>query len=281
MSERRTGWLLVVLLVGQLVLLAVQVPAGGTGDTLLERFTLRLLAPVSGVVTSTVGWARGAAQGLGERRKLLRENGELRRRVEELRLELLRLRDVQFERDLLSAAVGYAVPPDHRLRVADVVYADYSSWLRTLILYTGDRALFTDQPVLATEGLVGRVIVIARPYAKVQLITDRAATVGVMVERTRRQGLVRGGAGGELELDYVPLQADVRVGDRIVTSGIDGIYPREIPVGKVVSVEPGNELFHHIVVEPVVDFGSLNQVYVLEREPLPDEIKETLSGADR
>jgi rod shape-determining protein MreC len=87
--------------------------------------------------------------------------------------------------------------------------------------------------------------------------------------------------GFGLELDYVPLQADIRAGDRIVTAGIDGIYPRGIPVGTVAAVEPGGQLFHKIRLSPAVDFGSLDQVYLLEHELVPNPIKEALPGVRR
>jgi rod shape-determining protein MreC len=119
-------------------------------------------------------------------------------------------------------------------------------------------------------------VLTAGPYAKAQLITDRAAGVGAMILRTRRQGVVRGsgrGSGG-LELDYVPLQADVRPGDFVITAGIDGVYPRGIPIGTVVSVAPGGQLFHKIQLAPAVDFGALDQVYLLEYEPVPPDLKE-------
>jgi rod shape-determining protein MreC len=76
-------------------------------------------------------------------------------------------------------------------------------------------------------------------------------------------------------MDFVPLQADVVIGDRIVTAGIDGIFPRGILVGRVTSVEPGNELFHRIQVQPAVDFGRLDQVYLLEIEAVPENMLET------
>jgi rod shape-determining protein MreC len=117
---------------------------------------------------------------------------------------------------------------------------------------------------------VGRVVVVAGGFAKVQLVTDGAASVGAMIERTRRQGIVHGGEQGTLELDFVPLQADVRVGDAVVSAGIDGIFPRGLPIGKINSVEPGNELFHRIGLTPAVDFGRLDQVYLLERESLAE-----------
>jgi rod shape-determining protein MreC len=122
---------------------------------------------------------------------------------------------------------------------------------------------------------------VAGPYAKVQLVTDRNASVGAMILRTRRQGVVRGGVGGSsgLELDYVPLQADVRPGDRVLTAGIDGVYPRGIPIGTVLAVKQGGQLFHRIQLAPAVDFGTLDQVYLLEYEPAPKQLREAAPGA--
>ncbi|HEY9423081.1 MAG TPA: rod shape-determining protein MreC, partial [Thermoanaerobaculia bacterium] len=79
--------------------------------------------------------------------------------------------------------------------------------------------------------------------------------------------------------DYVPLQADVRPGDRVLTAGIDGIYPRGIPIGTVVAVERGGQLFHRIQLAPAVDFGSLDQVYLLDYDAVPPGVRETRPGA--
>jgi rod shape-determining protein MreC len=80
-------------------------------------------------------------------------------------------------------------------------------------------------------------------------------------------------------LDYIPAQADVRVGDLVVTAGIDGIYPRGVPVGSIAAVVAGDELFHRIRVMPLVDFGLLDQIFVLDRESIPDELQEDSLGA--
>ena len=211
---------------------------------------------------------------------LLDENRQLRREVEGLRLRLLRMTDVEGEMLRLGEAMRYPTPPAGRIRAVDVVYVDHTSWLRTMILYTGQERARKDQPVLSPGGLVGRVITVSGPYAKVQLLTDRAAAVGGMILRTRRQGVVRGtGRGSGLELDYVPLQADVRPGDRVLTAGIDGVFPRGIPIGTVVAVEAGGQLFHRIQVAPAVDFGTLDQVYLLEYQAVPQTLKEAAPGA--
>lgn len=273
MDERRTGWVLIVVLVGQLVYLAIQ--GARAGETRLEGVGLRVLGPMAHGVASIPEELSGAREGVKLRRTLLEENRQLRREAADLRLRLLRLTDVEGELIRLGNAVRYPTPPAGRIRAVDIVYADHTSWLRTLILYTGAVAAQRNQPVLSPSGLVGRVVHVAGPYAKVQLITDRAAGVGGMILRTRRQGVVRGGLGTGLELDYVPLQADVRPGDRVLTAGIDGVYPRGIPIGTIASVEPGGQLFHRINVAPAVDFGTLDQVYLLEYQAVPQTLKET------
>lgn len=278
MDERRTGWVLIVVLVGQLVYLAVQ--GARAGETRLEMLGLRLLGPMARGVAAIPQGFEDAREGAKLRGTLLQENRQLRREVESLRLQLLRLTDVEGEMQRLGDAVRYPTPPAGRVRAVDIVYADQTSWLRTLILYTGRVPARHNQPVLSPDGLVGRVVTVAGSYAKVQLITDRVAGVGAMVLRTRRQGVVRGGGRGSgLELEYVPLQADVRPGDRVLTAGIDGVYPRGIPLGTVVSVEPGGQLFHRIQVAPAVDFGKLDQVYLLEYQAVPQPLKEARPSA--
>src|SRR6185436_18513695 len=245
-DERRTGWVLIIVLAGQLVYLAMQ--GARVGDTLLESLGLRLLGPGARAVASLPRNVVGLGEGLRARGRLQEENRRLRREVEDLKLRLLQLNDVEGEARRLEAAVRHASPPLGRIRAVEVVYIDHASWLRTLVIYAGDAPARLNQAVLSANGLVGRVVTVAGPYAKVQLITDRAASVGAMVLRTRRQGIVRGsGRGaGTLDLDFVPLQADVRPGDAVQTAGIDGVYPRGIPIGTVTSVGQGGQLFHNI-----------------------------------
>ena len=240
---------------------------------------MRSVAPVSRAVTGSSSWLDSLSQGLRTRGSLRRENQELREEVEALRSLRVEALGMRGEIDRLSEALNYSAVPRGDLLVADIVYVDHVSWLQTLVLYTGERSLVRNQAVVSPDGLVGRVITSAPPYAKVQLVTDRYASVGGMVERTRRQGVVKGSSPGQLELTYVPLQADVRIGDLIVTAGIDGIYPRGLPIGRVTDVQPGDELFHEIRLIPAVDFGVLDQVYVLARAPVPESVKETRTDA--
>jgi rod shape-determining protein MreC len=282
-DERRTGYLLTALLLGQLVVVAIEGARSTRSHTYAEQIGMHVVGPLARLVTAASGVVSGLGRDLRLQGQLIDENRRLRQEVEQLRLRQLRLGDVEQELSRLGDAVRYSAPLAGEIRAVDVVYADHASWLRSLLLYSGDRPAMVNQPVLAPAGLVGRVVVVAGRYAKVQLITDRAAAVGGMILRSRRQGVVRGSSqeGDVLSLDYVPLPADVRPGDVVLTAGIDGVYPRGIQIGTVVSVEAVGQLFHKIRLAPAVDFGTLDQVYLLEHAPPPQELRKATPDARR
>jgi rod shape-determining protein MreC len=126
--------------------------------------------------------------------------------------------------------------------------------------------------VANANGLVGRVVLTTNDLAKVQLVTDNNCSIGSLVERTRRQGVVRGNGGTGAQMFDVPTLADVQAGDRILTAGIDGIYPRGIPIGIVTRSEPGQSLFKSIAVRPLVDFGTIEEVIVIHTRKIPEPV---------
>ncbi|MCP4200435.1 MAG: rod shape-determining protein MreC [bacterium] len=274
MTEKRIRWLLVGVLLAQLVLLSAQVRSDDQAHNLLEASMLRLVAPLAKGVDATARAVSGLREGFETRKALRADNEKLRSELETMRRQRVETFGLEQKLELLSKAASYAQSSGVRPRVADVVLLDYGSWQQTLMLYAGEEGVDRQQPVVTDAGLVGRVVVPAGRYAKVQMITDRSASVGAMIERTRRQGVVRGGERGLLEMDFVPLQEEVKVGDRVLTAGIDGVYPRGIPVGTVVSVTPGGELFHEIVLVPAVDLGQLDQVFLLQPEQVPVDMLE-------
>lgn len=275
MSERRVRALFFVVLIGQLLLLTMRVPdRAGARSSALEGFGVRLLAPLGRAVDAVAGTFGGIGQSFRLNYRLRVENAALQAELERLRIEAMRHQDLADEARRLAGALDYARRSGAVFRLVDVVLNDHVSSLRTMVVHTGPPPARLDQPVVATAGLVGRVVTVAGPYAKVQLLTDRAAAVGAMIERTRRQGLVRGDGRGGLEMGDVQLRAVVERGDRVVTSGIDGVFPRGIPLGVVTEVEEGGALFHRIRLAPAVDFGLLDQVYLLERPPVPPELRE-------
>ncbi len=274
MNERWTNLLFAALLLGQLVLLSSRQQAR---DSPLERLTLAGLAPVAHGVTAADNSVSGFVSSFSTRAKLRSENAVLREQLERTSRDLMRLQGLEEELRRLKSSTGYARRLPSGYFVADVVYIDHKSWLQSLVLYTGTAEPRKNQPVVSGNGLVGRIVLAAGRYAKVQLMTDRSSSVSAMIRRTRRQGIVQGDGKQGLSMLYMPLQSDVRAGDEVVTAGMDGIFPRGIPIGVVTDVEPGAELFHHIRVQPYIDLAILDQVYVLTEQVVPTEIKEALS----
>lgn len=275
MNEHHVRWILIAVLVLQLILLGVQAPQPGGHPSRVQAWTLWLIAPIAHMADSAVSAMEQLSVGLTLRSGLLEENTRLRGELEQLKNERIRWFDVAGRLERLEDAVAYSEAGDSDLVAADVIYIDHTSRLRSLLLYVADAHIEINQPVVAPAGVVGRVVAVTGPYVKVQLLTDRAAAVGAMVRRTRRQGISRGAEEGLLRLNFVPLRSDVRVGDLVVTAGIDGIFPRGVPVGRVASIEAGDELFSRIEMTPAVDFGRLDIAFVLTRDTLPPELMET------
>lgn len=281
MTERRAFWLLLAVSLVQLLALAAQAPGEAGGSAALHRLTIRLVAPLGAGVEAAGHWLDELGARLATRSRLAEENRRLAEQNLSLRRESLERRDLARRVELLTEAVRYAGGRDGSLRAADIVYIDHASWLQSALLAVEEGAVRKNQPVATPDGLLGRVLEASSRWAKVQLITDRSSSVGAMVERTRRQGLVRGTGEGGLQLLFIPLQADLRVGDRVVTAGIDGIYPRGLPVGTITAVEPGDEIYHRVEVAPAVDFTRLEQAYVLDLLQWPAELVETPPGGSR
>ena len=120
--------------------------------------------------------------------------------------------------------------------------------------------------VIAPAGVVGRIILPTGRAAKVQLLIDRDAAAGAVTERSRAQGIVVG-TGTSLRLDHVPGTADIKIGDRIVTSGIEGIYPKGFEIGQIESFDRRAGEYSAVIIRPAVEFSSLESVLVVLTPP--------------
>ena len=277
-SERWNRLLLALLLLGHLFLLSNRPASQGSA---MERWLLGIFGPVAGATVGTVSGIEGFFDSIKWVGALREENRRLKQELEQRRYELARLHGIEEELARLARLNSYTRTAGQVSFVADVVFSDPSSWLRTLVIHTGNERAEKNQPVATDQGLVGRVLEASGGYAKVLLLVDRSASASAMIQRTRRQGLARGAGKSGLVLDNIPSRSDVKVGDRVVTAGLDGIFPRGLPIGVVLRVEATQGLFHHIEVEPAVDLGLLDQVYVLPLQPLPDSVRDDLLNEER
>jgi rod shape-determining protein MreC len=128
--------------------------------------------------------------------------------------------------------------------------------------------------VLAPEGVVGRVQRVVGSTADVLLANDPQSSIDVVVQRTGSRGVLRGtGSGGGFKVDYLLASEEVKTGDVLVTSGLGGIFPRDIPVGRIARVVPSVEggLYHEVEVEAAVDFARLSHVLIILAPPPPPD----------
>ena len=155
------------------------------------------------------------------------------------------------------------------LIAAEVVGKDPSPWFQSILLDKGladgvDKGL----PVIDPVGVVGIVVEATDHFSKVMLITDPNSAVDALIQKSRARGIIKGGASGYCLLNFVLRKHDVKVGDTVVSSGMDGIFPKGLPIGKVASiVKQDAGIFQDVTVTPFVDFERLEEVLVV---PLPD-----------
>ncbi len=147
---------------------------------------------------------------------------------------------------------------------AEVIGTSPAADFRTVTIDRGTSdGVQTDMAVISPAGAVGRVVMLSPHAAKVQLLIDRNAAVAVMVGEARAQAIAMGTGESLLKLEYVSGSSEIRTGDAVVTSGIDGIYPEGFVVGRVEQIERAGGLFRSIRVRPAMDFSALEHVLVV------------------
>lgn len=264
-SPQRIGYLVLVVVLGHLLLISAQINAK-PGATVLESVTVGVFAQMQRWVTTALGATGDLWTGYVGLRNLRQQNLELADDVAELELELQVQRALAQQARSLERLLRLRETVEVPTLSARVIATDATPYFRTLTIDRGiDDGVRPDMAVIAPAGVVGRVVAVStRRAAQVQLLIDRNAAAGALVERTRASGLVVGtDTDGLLRMDYVSNLEDVRIGDRIVTSGVDRIYPGGFVIGDVTEVRQGTGLYLVIHVDPVVEFSRIEDVLVV------------------
>src|SRR5688572_26540792 len=272
---RRPTLLFIVVLALLFLLMSVSSQTRYVGETrtLFERAVMTVFSPVP----KFVNWVGTAAQdihhGYIDMRRAVNENVELRRKVGSLTTENLKLRQSEGDLKRLRGLLAYAEKFDLQTSMAQTIMLDTAGRFKSIIIDQGSAdGVMVNDVIANANGLVGRVVLTTNDLAKVQLVTDNNCSVGALVERTRRQGVVRGNGGNAIHMFDIASLADVQVGDRVLTAGIDGIYPKGIPIGVITKAEAGQSLFKTIQVKSAVDFGTVEEVIVIHTRKVPPAV---------
>jgi rod shape-determining protein MreC len=274
-----------IILVGVLFLqvlgLAMQVKRGenDAGNTRLIRiWAVGAITPFErGLV-----WIQNSTDNLWHNYFYLRgvraENRQLKDQIEQMRLEQVRLAEDAAQARRLQTLLAFKEQFISRTVAAQVIGASGSDQSRIVYIDKGeDDGIKRDMAVMTADGIVGKVLQVYKNprVSQVLLINDQSSGVGAMLEKTRLQGVLRGAANGEVVLERVMSDEQVPVGETVLTSGGDQIFPKGLPVGTVTAVGNGKDLFLSIKIRPAANLSKLEEVLVLvekeERQAIAEE----------
>lgn len=242
---------------------------------MLQVVTFGSFSEVQRATMSMIGGVRGLWSGYVALQQVQEENAALKHELQTLQVRFQEERAEAQRTDNLRQLLELRDRANLETVAAEVIAGPASPDFRTVTIDKGSSdGLATDMAVISPAGVVGRVILPSGRAAKVQLLIDRNAAAGVLIERTRVQGVVMGSGEGVLTLQYVPATADVKTGDLVVTSGIDGIYPKGFVIGTIDHADRGAGAYHEISVRPAVDFTRLEEVLIVKTLPLSRGVVE-------
>ena len=176
-----------------------------------------------------------------ELRNIRKDNDKLRDENKQLVMMSNKARALEIENRLLANLLNYTPPPEATFVTARVIAEEGNAFSHSLIAYTaGNPNVKKGQVVLSENGVIGRIEQVGKMYSKIILITDINSKIPVVVERTRVRGILSGDNTSIPKLVFVPLDAKIFIGDRVVTSGVAGVFPPGLPIGKVIAVDKNN-----------------------------------------
>jgi rod shape-determining protein MreC len=232
-------------------------------------------------VGSPIGWVlswplRAAASvqdgtaelwsGFTELRGVRDENKELRKELEHLKGQNSQLREAASATERLTALLEFKKQADLSMVAAQVIGRDTGNWYRTIILNKGESDGFqSDMGVITSEGVVGRIVKTTAATSVVLLVTDPNNAIAGLVQRTRDEGIVEGTTIGLARMKYIPLLSNARAGDRVVTSGLVGGFPRGLAIGTITRIDKDEgALFQFAEMVPEVDVNRVEEVLVIQ-----------------
>jgi rod shape-determining protein MreC len=255
--------LAMILLLATLILYSYNIRQKSV-TTFFERAVLSVAAPfqlgIDGTANAVVGLWRDYLWLIDTRQR----NLVLEKENREMRARLNQINEVTLQNQRLRKLLAFVDDLDRAALPAQVIGEDVTPWARTIVIDKGSRSgLRQGLPVVASDGVVGRVIKTSSYSSRVLLITDPSSAVAALVQDTRSRGILRG-HGERLSVEYMEHDATLQPGDLLVTSGMGGIFPKGLPLARVVFASQDHfDLFQRIEAVPTADFSRLEEVLVI------------------
>lgn len=285
-TRERIRWVTFVALVVVTIVLLILDSTGGLDGA---------FAFLEDPIASIMGWTTSRTENVSdifarpEDLELAQQQIEqLQLQVEALQRENEQLREIQAEYQSLQDLFNRArETPQFRREIASVIAYDTSPLFRSIIIDKGsEEGVFVGMPVESARGLVGQVYRTTAHAAMVILVTDNISSIPARLGTSRATGIVRGGGlGGALTMEWIDLEAQIVVGETVLSSGLGGKFPEDMIIGRVTAVERQEaELFQRAIIQPAADFSSLEMVFVITDfrtidttifDTLPEDLDQT------
>ena len=271
-----------VMIVGAIVLIVVNVivlsvnskrPVPSTG---IGKLTISIVSPFQEIVSDSINFVKGIWKHYFSLIAVSEENARLNRSLKQAEERNNRLKELELSHDRLKKLFEFKETLHKRVVAAEVIGRDPSPWFKTIIINKGSReGVERGMPVVIPEGIAGLVTDVSKTYAKILLIVDQNSAVDALIQRNRARGIIKGEPTGRLLLQFVQRKHDIHVGDVVVSSGLDGVFPKGIRIGYVHEVDrPDAGIFQQLAVTPYADFEKLEEVLVVLDPPEKIEIQE-------
>lgn len=256
-------------LAAQLLLLAFQV-RDRNHLRLIRVWTAAAFTPLESASTASIGAVGRLWSGYIGLRDAQRQNRQLRAEVDQLQLKVDRLNGQAAEAARLATLLGFRdAHPAWSLLAARVVAANPAPGAKVVYIDRGARdGVRRNMGVITPDGVVGKILEVYGDGAQVLLVTDRESGVGALLAPTRTEGVVEGAGGSLLSMNYVADDEKISPGESVLTSGLDQIFPPDLPVGAVIGSRPGSP-FRHIELRPAAHLDRLEDVLVILTRPKP------------
>lgn len=269
-SRHRPFFILLAVLMGQLLLLSIQVTRD-QNVPLAKVWVVSALAPVEHALRRATNGIAGAWTAVGDLGHAEQNQRELNAR---LAADEARIRDLaaqSSENARLRTLLDFKTHAGYVTVAAEVIGSSPGENSNTLLIDRGaDAGLSTDLPVVTPDGVAGKIVAVYPHSAQVLLITDPAAGAGVLLEQSRVQGVLKGAGRGLCRLEYVMNDNAVAPGEKVLTSGLDRVFPKGLPIGTVVKADNGN-IYKNVIVQPAAALSRLEEVLVVVTNPSAPE----------
>ncbi len=266
---------ILLLLLSALILISLRVKER-KGVAFMDGLLMEICSPFQQGATSVINKIKGVWKGYLFLVHVHRENERLKKQIAELQREKNQMKEAALAHERLRKLLEFKENILPMAIAAEVVGRDPSSWFKSVTINKGEQdGVRKGMAVISPEGVIGQILKTAPSHSVVLLITDYNSAVDAIVQRTRAKAIVEGRGENRCQLKYLLRAEDVAVGDKVITSGLVGNFPKGVMIGEVKKVDKkGHGIFQHAELLPSVDFTRLEEVLVVKESPPPPPVVE-------